>query len=151
MRVCLLVGNNALAILSKSEILLSSKKNFFIINALPPLHQWVWCYQVCLKMKLASVWKNFTSVFLFIFLNINSKKYCFRKNLQLPVFNKFTRFVTSWAWFYYFRKVSVFVFACDRIFCDACSSKTDAQNFIKLSVSFFCGNHSKGALMFCFF
>ena len=69
---------------------------------------------------------------IFAFFYINRKKYWFRENFRIPVFDGFTRFRVSWTRFDYFWKMSLCVW---QKFCAKCNSRTNAQNFMKFYIS----------------
>ena len=76
--------------------------------------------------------KNYANHF-FIFFFINWKKFYFRANFRLSFFDGFTRFGMSWKRFDYFWKMSVWLSVCMwQKFCGMCSSKINAQNFMKI-------------------
>ena len=72
-----------------------------------------------------------TFFFFTTFFCINRRKYWFQENFRHLVFDRFTCFGMSWTRFEFFWKMSVCVW---QKFCGKCSSRTNAQNFMKFYI-----------------
>ena len=94
------------------------------------------------KLNCFSIYHNFIIAYfhkvialVFTFFCINGRKYWFRENFWLPVFDGFRSFEMSWTRIDYFWKMSVCVSVCVwQKFCGKCSSRTNQQNFIKFYI-----------------
>ena len=76
----------------------------------------------------------------FTFFYINRRKYWFRPNFRIPVFDGLTRFGMSWSRFEYIWKMSVCpsvcLCVCDKKFVPSVARELIHQNFMKLYHSF---------------
>ena len=108
----------------------------FLCSIRSPLHEF---YIIISEFSKATLIMMSEINTIFIFFYINRRKYCFRVNFLLPVFDGFTRFGMSWAWFNCFWKTyfCLHVSVCGTVcawqkFCGKCSSRTNQQNLMKL-------------------